>query len=137
MLRTTDAGTTWNPVGSSGIAHGGGSTYYTSEGVLYTGGFPSNQRSTDNGETWTTLDLPGDTTCIFGDGEHLWTKPIYGDGPLLVAPETGPDAGTNWTPFNEQTFPDGGPYEMVLDPVNRVLYASLWFQGVWALKLAD
>jgi hypothetical protein len=134
MWRTTDAGKTWSKVGNDGIMHGGGTTYYASNGTLYVSGYPHNQRSTDNGATWTNLGGPGSTTCVFGDGERLWSMPVYGTAPFSVATEKD---GNDWKSYNNQSFKDGGPYEMVLDPVNRIVYASLWYQGVWALKLAD
>ena len=37
----------------------------------------------------------------------------------------------NWTK-SEDIARDGGPYSMVFDEVNRIVYASRWFQGVWA-----
>jgi photosystem II stability/assembly factor-like uncharacterized protein len=134
MWRTTDAGKTWSKVGNDGIMHGGGTTYYAANGTLYVSGYPHNQRSTDNGATWTNIGGPGSTTCVFGDGKRLWSMPVYGTAPFSVATESD---GNDWKSYNDQSFKDGGPYEMVFDSVNHIVYASLWYQGVWALKLPD
>lgn len=133
--RTTDGGENWTKVSSENIFHGGGSIYYSSEGVLYATAVTGLLRSTNNGESFTLVDLAG-TTGIIGDGEMMYTGAAYALGaqPILVSPETD---GENWTEFNSQTLEDGGPYEMVFDPVNRIIYSSNWFQGVWALKLED
>lgn len=133
--RTTDAGQNWDKVSDESIFHGGGSIYYSSDGVLYATAVTGILRSTNNGESFTHIDLPG-TTGIVGDGETMYTGAAYGFGeqPILVSPETD---GRNWTEFNSQTLEDGGPYEMVFDPVNRIIYSSNWFQGIWALKLED
>ena len=132
--RTTDAGKTWSKVTDNGIAHGGGTSYYNRDGVLFASGNPKNLRSTDNGATWTPTD-PGGSTCVFGDGKHLYSAPALGKGPIFVSDESD---GLTWKPFDAgQVFENGGPYEMVFDKVNGVLYASMWEQGVWALKVAE
>ena len=57
--RTTDAGKTWTKVLTNDIFHGGGETYYSKDGKLYsTGVSPCLQRSTDNGATWTAAQSP-------------------------------------------------------------------------------
>jgi photosystem II stability/assembly factor-like uncharacterized protein len=131
--RTSDAGKTWKKVSDNGIAHGGGTSYYNSDGVLFASGSPKNLRSTDNGETWTPTD-PGSSTCVFGDGKQLYSAPALGNGPFFVSDESD---GVTWKPFagGAQVFENGGPYEMVLDQANRILYASMWEQGVWAMKV--
>ncbi len=132
--RTTDAGKTWTKVTDNGIAHGGGTSYYNRDGVLFASGNPKNLRSTDNGATWTPTD-PGGSTCVFGDGKHLYSAPALGKGPIFVSDESD---GLTWKPFDAgQVFENGGPYEMVFDKVNHVLYASMWEQGVWALKVVE
>ncbi len=132
--RTTDAGKTWTKVTDNGIAHGGGTSYYNRDGVLFASGNPKNLRSTDNGATWAPTD-PGGSTCVFGDGKHLYSAPALGKGPIFVSDESD---GLTWKPFDAgQVFENGGPYEMVFDKANHVLYASMWEQGVWALKVAE
>lgn len=132
--RTSDAGKTWQQVSANGIAHGGGTSYYTKEGVLYASGSPKNLRSTDNGETWTELPVGG-ATCIFGDGTRLYSAPAWGMNPFFVSPESD---GLTWEPqAGDQVFDNGGPYEMVMDKANGIIYASMWEQGVWAMKVAE
>lgn len=131
--RTTDAGKNWTKVSDNGIAHGGGTSYYNKAGVLFASGSPKNLRSSDNGVTWTPTD-PGGSTCVFGDGEHLYSAPALGKGPVFVSDESD---GMTWKPFGDgaQVFENGGPYEMTFDEANGILYGSMWEQGVWALKV--
>jgi hypothetical protein len=132
--RTSDAGKTWQKVSDNGIAHGGGTSYYSRTGVLFASGSPKNLRSTDNGVTWTATD-PGSSTCVFGDGKRLYSAPAWGQNPFFVSDESD---GMTWQPLEGgQVFDNGGPYEMVFDKVNRILYASMWEQGVWAMKVAE
>jgi photosystem II stability/assembly factor-like uncharacterized protein len=136
--RTTDGGKTWNQVIKSDIFHGGADIYYAKNGVLYTTGYkPCLLSSKDNGATWeTAANLSDGCTGLIGDGNLLYTAPSYAQGiqPVFVSPETD---GHNWTKYKggAQTWNDGGPYEMAFDPVNRIIYSSNWFQGVWALKV--
>lgn len=130
--RTSDAGKTWQKVSDNGIAHGGGTSYYNREGVLFASGSPKNLRSADNGVTWTPT-APGSSTCVFGDGKRLYSAPAWGQNPFFVSDESD---GTTWQPLEGgQVFDNGGPYEMVFDKVNHILYASMWEQGVWAMKV--
>ena len=135
--RTTDAGKTWTKVLTSSIFHGGGETYYAKDGKLYsTGVSPCLQRSADNGATWTPLKAVGECTGVWGDGNFLYTAPAYSQGmhAMYTSPETD---GLTWTAYNggAQKFDGSGPFEMTFDSVNGILYASMWFQGVWALKV--
>jgi len=132
--RTEDAGQTWKKVSDSGIAHGGGSVYNAANGYLYASGYPHNLRSKDNGVTWETLEALGGWTCIFGDGNLLYTGKLNLEDPgepLMQSPETD---GVTWTPYNDQKFRNG-PYEMALDKINGVIYSSNWTSGVWTLKI--
>jgi hypothetical protein len=135
--RTTDAGATWTKVLTNSIFHGGGETYYAKDGKVYsTGVSPCLQRSSDNGATWTPLKATGECTGVWGDGNYLYTAPAYAQGmqPFFTSPETD---GLTWTAYKggTQKFDGSGPYEMAFDSVNGILYASMWFQGVWALKV--
>jgi hypothetical protein len=135
--RTTDAGKTWTKVIANSIFHGGGETYYAKDGKLYsTGVTPCLQRSTDNGATWTDLKAPGECTGVWGDGNYLYTAPAYAQGmqPFFTSPETD---GLTWSAYKggTQKFDGSGPFEMAFDSLNGILYASMWFQGVWALKV--
>ena len=132
--RTSDAGQTWVKVSDNGIAHGGGTSYYNKDGVLFASGSPKNLRSTDNGLTWTPTE-PGSSTCVFGDGQRLYSAPALGKNPFYVSDESD---GVTWKPLaGEQVFENGGPYEMVFDKLNHILYASMWEQGVWAMKVPE
>jgi hypothetical protein len=85
------------------------------------------------GETWTELEVGG-ATCIFGDGKHLYSAPAWGMNPFFISEESD---GLTWTAQpGDQVFDNGGSYEMVMDRVNGILYASMWEQGVWAMKVA-
>jgi len=130
--RTSDGGATWKKVTDVVIQHGGGTTYYDKKDkALYASGTPTNQRSMDNGVTWESIASPGSGfNAIFGDGEHLYTAPVFGPN-YLISPE---GDGKTWTQFNAQSFAQG-PFEMAFDKKNRIVYASNWRAGLWALKL--
>jgi len=133
--RTSDAGVTWTKVSEGGIFHGGGTVFYSKAGALYASGYPSSRRSTDNGLTWTEVGPSGGgTTCLFGDGQTLWSAPALGDNPYFTSPDSD---GVAWAAYDAgaQQWHNGGPFEMAVDPVNRILYSSNWEQGVMAMKL--
>lgn len=133
--RTSDAGATWTKVSEGGIFHGGGTVFYGKPSSLYASGYPSSRRSMDNGLTWTAVGPSGGgTTCLFGDGQTLWTAPALGDNPYFTSPASD---GAVWTPYagGAQQWHNGGPFEMSLDPVNHILYSSNWEQGAMATKL--
>jgi hypothetical protein len=114
-----------------GIFHGGGTAFYSKTGVLYASGYPSSRRSTDNGLTWTPVGPSGGgTTCLFGDGQTLWTAPALGDNSYFTSLESD---GVTWAPYSggAQQWHNGGPFEMV----NRILYSSNWEMGAMAMKL--
>jgi hypothetical protein len=131
MLRTTDAGKTWTKVTTANIQHGGGKIHYTPKGVLYATGGDRNIRSTDNGVTWSAVGPGGGYNAITGDGMNLYTAKCFGPTPMLTSPESD---GQTWSDFNSQSFSQG-PFEYGFDPVNGIVYASLWGDGVWALKV--
>jgi photosystem II stability/assembly factor-like uncharacterized protein len=131
--RTSDAGETWEQVTQSTIFHGGGDTFYSQTGVLYATSSDGLLRSTDNGVTFVDVNSGGGNTGVWGDGNLIYTAPAYAQGtqPFVTSPD---DDGMTWTP-QSQAFPDSGPFEMVFDPVNKILYSTMWFQGIWALKV--
>jgi len=130
--RTTDAGEHWTKVSNENMRHGGGTVYYTRDGVLYVSGDASILRSTDNGVTFTS-SVPAQFSAylsVIGDGKNLWTG-NHGGGPFLTAPESAPDS---WKPFNDQQFKEG-PFQMAHDKQHQILYSANASGGVWALKL--
>lgn len=129
--RTTDSGATWTKVTDNGIQHGGGSIYYTKTGVLYATGANQNMRSTDNGVTWSLVGPGGGYNGIGGDGNSLYTAKCFGPTPFVTSPESD---GLTWTDLNTQKFAQGA-FGMGFDPVNGIMYSSVWTEGVWALKL--
>jgi MYXO-CTERM domain-containing protein len=131
--KTVDGGATWKQVSKTNITHGGGTIYYTAAGVLYASGAEQSMRSTDNGDSWTSVGPTG-TWCVYGDGTTLYTGKSFGaNQPYSVSPEKD---GMTWTAFNAQKFPDG-PYEMAYDWMNGIMYSSNWSSGIWALKVGD
>lgn len=145
--RTTNSGTSWTQVvvsvnnGGTDAPHGGGQINYTPAGVLYGYGTPHPIRSTDNGQTWTSLSNIG-TFFYYGvwnDGVELYTQGSFassgGSGidpsQFLVSPVSN---GTTYTNFpSGQTFLNG-PYDMRWDSTNGILYSAQWVAGLWALK---
>ena len=76
-----------------------------------------------------------------GEGKYIQirgTEPrlsnVTINGVRITSPESD---GLTWTAYKggAQKFDGSGPYEMAFDSVNGILYASMWFQGVWALKV--
>jgi photosystem II stability/assembly factor-like uncharacterized protein len=137
--RTPDAGATWKQVSTRQMQHGGVRPFYATTGVLYVPALGQILRSTDNGLSFTAV---GPSTqdgyyAVAGDGSFLYAQlgntgdNTVGPQPYVVSPESD---GTQWTPYNGQTFGDG-PYRMAFDPVNRVLYSANWNDGVWALRV--
>jgi len=129
---TKDSGTTWTKVSDNPIQHGGGTVYYSKSKVLYASGQGRNIRSKDNGETWEDLSTMFGSNAIYGDGTQVYSAPVFGPAPFYTTPEDGP--GDTWTPFSDQMF-DQGPFQMILDKKNRILYSASCISGLWALKL--
>jgi hypothetical protein len=131
MWRTTDFGTTWKQVSTTGIQHGGGSVYYSKSGGVYATGGDKNMRSTDNGATWALVGPGGGYNGIIGDGTRLYTAKCFGPTPFITSLETD---GVTWTDFNTQQFSQG-VFRMAYDAVNGIVYSSQWGAGVLALKV--
>jgi photosystem II stability/assembly factor-like uncharacterized protein len=133
--RTTDAGTTWAQVSTTNMDHGGGEIYYTKTGDLYASGAPDVLRSRDNGVTWTAI-TPAPFAAflsIVGDGSSLYTAG-HGGGKFVTSPES---VGSTWKPYggDPAMFSSAGPFEMVVDRANGILYSAHTGAGVWALKV--
>ena len=132
MMRTTDAGKTWTKVTSANIQHGGGKIYYTKKGVLDATTGDKNIRSVDNGVTWVTSVRAAGTTPSPETAQICIPPRALGSTTSIV---TSPESdGLTWKDFNSQKFSQG-PFSFGFDPVNRIIYASLWGAGVWALKV--
>jgi hypothetical protein len=138
IWRTADSGATWNRVSAFTKPHGGSSMYRTKTGVFYLGGNNRVLRSADFGATWSDAGAPnsndgymglvGDGTFIYTASANTGTSTV---GPVRYhyAPESD---GTNWKPYNSQTFSDG-PMSMTFDAQNSVVFSSNWNAGVWKL----
>jgi hypothetical protein len=146
LYKTTDAGAGWTQVSTTSIPHGGASLYASATGVLYSGGTPYPQRSTDNGTTWQQISNLGYAYyyTVQGDGNYLYTMNSFADNgakynkPYYSSPESD---GTHWAAYNPlgtgaQNF-DNGPFTMEFDKVNRIMYSANWVAGLWALKVID
>ncbi|MDB5384699.1 MAG: hypothetical protein JWM11_345, partial [Planctomycetaceae bacterium] len=68
---------------------------------------------------------------ICGDGQNIYTATTSKDQPFFVSAETD---GITWKPLNDQKF-SAVPFEMVFDPVNKILYSASWEEGLLAIKL--
>jgi len=130
--RTSDAGQNWTRVAPQDIAHGGGTHYYSKTGVLYMAATPRILRSTDNGLSFTEVGDSIGYRAVWGDGTYLYIGQAGGHGPQPFSRSPEAD-GITWTPFG-QSIDDNGPYEMLFDDVNKLLYASNWSQGLWVYK---
>jgi hypothetical protein len=143
VFRTTDAGENWeNVAAEEQDNHGGFFASYSTQGYLYIGVSGGLLRSTDNGATWTkeTSGLGGWFYGAISDGKNLYTGTSYVDvpynEPLLVSPEGGDSEGTSWKPFSDQIFAHG-PFRMVFDSKNRIIYGANWTGGAWALNVGE
>ena len=150
--RTSNSGANWTKITLSGvnngITHGGGDLYYAANGTVYVGANPYPIRSTDNGVTWQQLTRTPYASyySIHGDGTTLYTQVSFtgtnngSTNGLGVTPRpylsSAESDGLTWSPYQsgKQTFLDG-PYHMVFDRRNRIMYSSNWDAGLWALKV--
>ena len=138
IWRTADSGATWNRVSAFVKPHGYSSLYRAKNGVLYLGGNNRVLRSGDFGVTWSDAGAPTNQDGymgLVGDGSFIYTASantgISTVGPVqyYYTPESD---GTNWKPYNSQTFIDG-PMSMTFDAQNSVVFSSNWNAGVWKL----
>jgi hypothetical protein len=136
FFRTTNAGATWSPAYKLQMTHGGNQIYRTRNGTLYAGAYQYPVRSTDNGASWQPLKkglVYSWYMGICGDGKYLYTACSNPREPFFVSPE---NDGLTWTPFRggKQKF-SAEPFEMRYDPVNHIMYAASWSEGLLALKV--
>jgi hypothetical protein len=134
FFKTTDAGKSWSLVYRSQMTHGGNQIYRAKDGTLYSGGYQYPARSTDNGSSWQPIKqgLPYSWYMgICGDGQNIYTASTGEKQPFFVSAESD---GVTWKPMNDQKF-SAVPFEMALDPVNRILYSASWEEGLLAIKL--
>jgi hypothetical protein len=128
--RTTDAGQSWTQVTDVNMQHGGGTTYYTQNKVLYISSERGVLRSTDNGSSFTQVSPTESVLSVIGDGQNLYTGRHF-NSRFITAPESD---DTKWTELSAQDF-DEGPFQMAVDSTHRILYSANIRAGVWALKL--
>jgi hypothetical protein len=134
FFRTTDGGKSWAQVYKFPMTHGGNQLYRAKNGSLYSGGYQYPARSDDNGATWEQLKtglVYSWYMGIVGDGESIYTASSSKQQPFFFTAESD---GRTWKALNDQKF-SSPPFQMAIDPVNRVLYSASWNDGLWALKL--
>jgi len=143
VFRTPDAGEKWTNVSPEAQDnHGGFYASYSSQGFLYIGVSGGLLRSTDNGETFVaqTKGLGGWFYGAVSDGKTLYTGTSYVgieyNQSLLVSPEGGADEGSSWAPYSEQKVPHG-PFRLLFEPENRIIYNATWNGGCWALNVGE
>jgi photosystem II stability/assembly factor-like uncharacterized protein len=141
IFRTTDAGNSWTKISDVQQNHGGFDLHYSSQGFVYMGATDGIYRSTDNGVTFVEEKngVPSNYYySVIGDGKRLYSAAAYVgqpfNTPFVVSPEGGPKEGEVWTKYNDQTFGEG-PFKMVFDSKNRIIYAARWGSGAWALTV--
>lgn len=143
LYRTSDGGGTWSTVSSLQDDHGGFDAHYSSQGFLYIGSSAGVYRSTDNGVTWQNESagpLSTWTYSVISDGKRLYSSPAFVgqpfNQPFFVSTEGGPDEGTQWTAMSAQVIANG-PWRMVFDSANGIIYSANWASGAWALTVED
>jgi hypothetical protein len=130
--RTSDAGKTWTQVSTIDMTHGGGSVYYSKQGVLYVAAALGILRSTDNGLKFDLLQPEYSSyLSVIGDGATLYTAKIYGPSQVWSASEQDP---AKWTGTTD-TIP-AGPLEFAVDTENNVVYAAGRQSGLLAMRPA-
>jgi len=134
FFKTTDSAKTWTNVFKFPMMHGGNQIYRAKDGALYSGGYQYPARSSDNGSSWKQIKT-GLTYSwymgICGDGQNIYTACTNKNMPFFVSSE---NDGLSWKPLNDQKF-SAVPFEMVLDPINKILYSASWEEGILAIKL--
>jgi hypothetical protein len=142
LFRTTDAGATWTQVNPLQQDHGGFDAHYSAQGYLYIGAVGGVYRSTDNGASWEQENngLPASYYySVIGDGHYLYTGQSFVgldyNTPMFVSLEGGSAEGRSWTAYSSQIIPQG-PFKMVFDRTNHVIYNATWGSGAWALTVA-
>jgi photosystem II stability/assembly factor-like uncharacterized protein len=134
FFKTSDGGKTWSSVFKFPMTHGGNQLYRAKNGTLYSGGYQYPSRSADNGSSWEQIKdglIYSWYMGICGDGQNIYTATTSKDQPFFVSSETD---GLRWKPLNNQKF-SAVPFEMVFDPVNKILYSASWEEGLLAIKL--
>jgi len=141
VYRTSDAGASWTEVSPLQEDHGGFDAHYSTQGFLYIGYSSGVLRSTDNGLTWTPVTSGQQsnwTYSVISDGHNLYSSPAFVGQtynlPFFVSPEGGSDEGAAWTAYSTQILPEG-PWRMVFDSVNGIIYNAAWGGGAWALTV--
>lgn len=134
FFKTEDGGKSWTNVYKHSMTHGGNQLYRASDGTLYSGGYQYPARSTDNGSSWEQIKkglVYSWYMGICGDGKNIFTGSTNKNQPFFVSAD---NDGLNWKPLNDQKF-SAVPFEMVFDPVNRIIYSASWEEGLLAFKL--
>lgn len=134
FFKTTDGGKTWSSVFKFPMTHGGNQLYRAKDGALYSGGYQYPARSTDNGTTWEQIKnglVYSWYMGICGDGQNIYTACTNKNTTFFVSSESD---GVTWKPLNDQKF-SAVPFELVFDPINKILYSASWEEGLLALKL--
>ena len=133
-----DSGATWNKVSAFIKPHGGSRLYRAKTGMFYLGGNNRGLRSGDFGATWSDAGAAtnqGGYMGLVGDGAFSYTASAN-TGTSTVGPVRyyyRPESdGTEWKPYNPQTFSDG-PISMTFDTQNSIVFSSNWNAGVWRL----
>lgn len=141
IFRTSDAGQHWTNVAPAlQDNHGGFFASYSAQGYLYIGVRNGLGRSKDNGLTWTHLTggLGGWYYGAISDGKNLYTSEAFVgtvyNNPFKVSAEGGSDEGSVWAAYSAQTLPQG-PFRMVFDGTNKIIYSANWGGGAWALNV--
>ena len=77
------------------------------------------------------VGVGGGYNALMGDGQTLYTSPMYGPAPFVTSPECD---GRTWTPQSGQMF-GTGPFERAFDSTHSILYSSSWNTGLLALRV--
>jgi hypothetical protein len=136
--RTTNRGASWAQVYSAqSMSHGGMHPYRDSTGALYVGAFGPVLRSTNNGASWAPLNPgpgSGNWSGVGGVDGKIFAG-AWNNHTLRMASEAAPGTWSTVVSDTGTSVGDNaGSYQFVNDTKSRLLYASMWGAGVWAMR---
>lgn len=129
---TSDNGATWTPKGS-GISSGSPTSHFAmainDDGYLFSGNFTGGYRSTDGGDNWLPMFLPGSPSIISlaTHGDDVWAGSYQGK----IYHST--DNGNSWSVAHDGSSFSTDVY--ALAAVGSTVYAGTYGNGV--MKSAD
>jgi hypothetical protein len=131
-----NSGADWEKKSDGG---GGGMYYKASNGAYYVGGGDAIFRSTDVGETWSSLPDTGPfIQGLVGDGETIYASKFavgfdWGDN-LQPYIKTNEAEGTSWEAYESPGF-NQGAIQSGIDTGHNLMFSAHSEDGFWRVKI--